>query len=92
MILVVGGLASGKRAYALSLGYAETELTTGVSDNLPVLENAQDLVRDPVVDVTSLADEIASSKQVVLCREVGSGIVPLDAGDRAWRERVGKWT
>ena len=89
MILVVGGLASGKRAYALSLGYAETELTTGVSDNLPVLENAQDLVRDPVVDVTSLADEIASSKQVVLCREVGSGIVPLDAGDRAWRERVG---
>ena len=27
---------------------------------------------------------------VILCNEVGSGVVPMDRDDRAWRERVGR--
>ena len=27
---------------------------------------------------------------VVIAREIGSGVVPMDAGERAWRERHGR--
>ena len=27
---------------------------------------------------------------VILCNEVGSGVVPMDREERAWRERVGR--
>ena len=27
---------------------------------------------------------------VILCDEVGCGVVPMDSADRAWRERVGR--
>ena len=28
--------------------------------------------------------------EVVVAREIGSGVVPMDAGERAWRERHGR--
>jgi adenosyl cobinamide kinase/adenosyl cobinamide phosphate guanylyltransferase len=40
-------------------------------------------------DVDALLREL-SGKQVVTCVEVGCGIVPVDAGERAWRELVGR--
>lgn len=33
---------------------------------------------------------LLEGKRVVVCDEVGCGIVPLDPDDRAWRERVGR--
>ena len=77
MRLVVGGIASGKRTYARSLGFREDELVLDVHE----------LAR-ACYDVGALADDL-SAKEVVTCCEVGSGIVPLDADERAWRERVG---
>ena len=29
-------------------------------------------------------------KKLVLCREVGSGVIPLDPDERKWREAVGR--
>ena len=89
MILVVGGIGSGKRSYARSLGYTEDTMSSDARDTCPVLLDAQDLVRDASVDVPALATQIADAKRVVLCQEVGSGIVPLDPDERAWRERAG---
>ena len=89
MILVVGGLASGKRAYVSSLGYGPGECSGVLSDALPVLLDAEELVRDEQVDPVALAERLAAGKQVVTCCEVGSGIVPVEPGERAWRERVG---
>ena len=41
-----------------------------------------------------MADEILTvcgeSLQVVTSDEVGYGVVPMDAGERAWREAVGR--
>lgn len=78
MIVVIGGIASGKRTFARSLGFAEGDMAFGV----------QDLVRDDE-DYAAVA-EVLSNKAVVTCVEVGNGIVPLDKGERAWRERVGR--
>lgn len=78
MILVVGGLASGKRAYAESLGFSQEEMAFDVHERVRAGE-----------DVATLAAGLAA-KRVVTCAEVGSGIVPIDAGERAWRDAVGQ--
>lgn len=54
-----------------------------------VVYNAQELVRNPEVDLELLLNCL-KDKQVVVCTEVGCGIVPLERADRAWRERAGR--
>lgn len=94
MILVVGGIASGKRAWVKSFGYRDDEvadatLGCGALSGHPVIANAQELVRQADADAKQVAEDLAREAQVVLCVEVGSGIVPLDPAERAWRERAG---
>ena len=101
MILVVGGIASGKRTYVRSLGFSDDDMADGVLDDRSVVLNAQELVRiqgaqggelggkGPLPE--GLVDALAA-KRVVACVEVGSGVVPLERGDRVWRERAGRLT
>jgi adenosylcobinamide kinase/adenosylcobinamide-phosphate guanylyltransferase len=88
VILVVGGLASGKRTYARSLGYVCAQAPADVADDVAVYD-AQELVRDADADIAELADTL-SSHACVIVTEVGAGVVPLDAGERAYRERAGR--
>ena len=89
MILVIGGVASGKRSYVRSLGYDDSDMSGEPSSGCPVLLDAQELVRSEDTDAASLAELLVATKQVVLCQEVGSGIVPVSRGEREWRDRVG---
>ena len=91
MILVFGGVASGKRAYVESLGFHVDDFSQALETEAPVLCDAQEAVRGEMSndDVMALADAMASRKRVVMLTDVGSGIVPIDAGERAWRDRVG---
>ena len=89
MILVVGGIASGKRSYVRSLGFADSDMSEELSSSCAVLLEVQELVRPEDADEASLVDALAATKQVVLCQEVGSGIVPISRGEREWRDRVG---
>lgn len=87
LILVVGGAAAGKTAYVESLGYPKSAFARGVLDERPVLDDLQDLV------ARTLDGDLLSrllEKKVVVCREVGCGVVPLDPAERALRERVGR--
>lgn len=87
LTLVIGGAASGKREYVKSLGYAEDAFADGVLDEKPVLDNLQDLVaRCPDGDLLP----VLLTKEIVICNEVGCGVVPLDPEERAYRERVGR--
>ena len=89
MMLVTGGVASGKRTYLRSLGCGDSDMSCELEGELPVLLDAQDLVRDASVDVASIADEAAQRKRAVAIVEVGSGIVPADREEREWRDRSG---
>ena len=93
MILIVGGIHSGKRTYARRLlGLAEDGIAEGVLGDAPVVAGVESLVAEFGVDgmgISRLADMLAG-KRAVICCEVGAGIVPLDAGERAWREDVGR--
>ena len=89
MILVIGGAASGKRAYVQSLGYAEADFADAVLDARPVVYNVQDLVfADPDGASALLAPLL--SKEVVICSEVGSGVIPADRRGREAREATGR--
>ena len=88
MILVVGGACSGKRAFVEdALGYAPQDCSAWAEDSAPVAVDVQEMVREhPKEDLLALLKD----KRVVVCDEVGCGIVPLDPEDRAWREHVGR--
>ena len=89
MILVIGGLASGKRTYLERLGFSPDDMADGVIDERPVLINLHDALVDDGREPAQIVEALAS-KQAITCCEVGSGIVPLDPAERAWRERIGR--
>ncbi len=84
MIFVTGGLYAGKRAWVHDyLGYAEDQMASELGAATPVLFDVQEL------SDSTTADDLAGY-EVVICNEVGCGLVPIDAADRAHREHVGR--
>ena len=88
MIFVTGARASGKKTFARSLGYADADLADATLAGGPVVFNVQDMVA-LTSDDEELLEELAV-KEVVISTEVGSGVVPRDSQERAWREQVGR--
>ncbi|MBD5148940.1 MAG: cobinamide kinase [Oscillibacter sp.] len=83
MIFITGPLYSGKREYARKiLGCEEAELKSRA------IWDVQDLATRRR-DLEALADEL-SQYEVVIATEVGGGVVPVDAGERAGREAAGR--
>ena len=41
-------------------------------------------------DLTKLADDLAANYDIILATEVGGGVVPMDAAERAAREAAGR--
>ena len=90
MILVVGGLASGKKEYVISsLGYTPEQIADGVLNACPVVYNLQDMIKDDPSVCLSLLPELLK-KEVVICNEVGSGVIPFTPEGRDWREATGR--
>ena len=84
MILVVGGLGAGKRRFILEeLGYVQEQLSSIPEEGTPVLWGLEAL--DPLPPLEDLL-----GREVVACREVGCGVVPMDPAQRTWREQVGR--
>lgn len=78
MIFITGPLFSGKQTYAATLP------GTRISD-------VQDLAAQKTPDeIPALADELAAAYDIVIATEVGGGIVPMQASDRAARENAGR--
>ena len=89
MILVTGGAYQGKTEFARMLCGER-----GLSEEL-ILDDAQDKVRHMLAEGRSVADEIErmmdeNPDAIIICDEVGSGVVPMDASDNVYREAVGR--
>lgn len=93
MILVTGGAAQGKLAWALAhSGYDLSRVTGRPEEDAPILRNLEVIVRETLErgeDPMGLLPGLLG-REYVLCREVGCGLVPIDPADRAWREAVGR--
>ena len=83
MMFVTGPAFAGKRAYACSaLGWDESTLARRA------VWDVQDLAVDGA-NLTTLADQLAKH-DVIIATEIGGGVVPMDANQRAQREAAGR--
>ena len=90
MILVIGGYASGKRTYVKeAYGYTDSDLADGILNDRPVVYNAQNLLSDNPTGTDVLISKLLE-KEIVICNEMGSGIIPLSKQDRVAREAAGR--
>lgn len=83
MIFITGPLFAGKKEYirtALKMNEAEFARQA--------VWDVQDLAGE-TDDLAALADTLAQ-KQIVIATEIGGGVVPIDARDRARREAAGR--
>ena len=76
MIFITGPLYSGKRTFAQKLPGTR-------------LCDVQTLAAD-AADLPALADRLAKSYDILIATEVGGGVVPMDAAERAAREAAGR--
>ena len=105
MILITGGTSSGKATYARKLaaqhGWSKDDIAFNVEELLwgqvegagqiaPAGDDAADHTSSKALSTTPELIERLAAKAIVTCSEVGAGIVPLDAQERAWREAVGR--
>ncbi len=89
MILILGGESAGKRTFVRSLGYGDGDMADAVLDGRPVVFHAERLAA--AGDLEGLLEALAQ-KEVVICNEVGCGIVPLEPEQRLAREAAGRLT
>ncbi len=90
MILLIGGLGAGKRDYVEhALGYQAGDMSTNPMDGKPVLLDLHECIRAEGGFREEWLDALRV-KAVVVCAEVGCGVVPMDRGERIWREQVGR--
>ncbi len=90
LVLIVGGAAQGKLAFARrELGVAAwSDGALGEADCVYGLHQALRTLPEPR---SALAAWLAAHPEgVIICDEVGCGVVPLDRDERAWRELVGR--
>ncbi len=103
MKLVIGGYAQGKLAYVLEkYGLQEDVVWDGIlpDDTLygqetVVINHLHSWVRERILDGGCPEKEIESFLHhfedcILISDEIGNGIVPSDAFERAYRERVGR--
>lgn len=89
MLLIVGGEGSGKRTFAKTLGYTDADMADAVLNECPVVYHLEQMVfADPECANKLLSD--LESREVVICNEVGSGVIPANRAERAGREATGR--
>ncbi len=98
MILIIGGRAQGKLDWAKSrfsltdadvardfAGAAKAKALYGLHDAVAASLRAG---RSPEDEVNALVS--ANPDIIIICDEIGGGVVPIDPFEREWRERVGR--
>lgn len=88
MTLIIGGIGQGKLAYVLQkTGYTPEDVAYHPTDaqSRPIFAGVECWV-DLDVDLLLAKNPHA----ILLCCEVGCGVVPVKPEERVWREQVGR--
>lgn len=87
MIFVIGGYKSGKKQFVMEkFGFSESEFSNDVKSSCKILYDLQDM---ECVNQSEML-EFLLKKEIVICNEIGCGIVPIDKEYRKRRENVGR--
>ena len=91
MDLIIGGAYQGKCTFAAEKYDLAAEDICDLAVSAPVparcYVHLEALTRQ---EAPEAALPLLLAAEVVVAREIGSGVVPIDAGERAWRERHGR--
>ena len=92
MTLIIGGAGQGKLRCALALtGLDAAQAGASPEEDLPILNHLETWLKTAVDPLAALEAYLRRRPDaVILCDEVGCGVVPMDRADREWRERVGR--
>ncbi len=98
MRLIIGGKGQGKREYAAAAwgladgDFAETLEAARTARALYAAENAVAACVRAGESAEERFSELidANPELIVICDELGCGVVPVDAFEREWRERTGR--
>lgn len=102
MRLIIGGFAQGKLEYAIRVYQIEAErvwdgeLPLGdVGPGAVAVNHLHEWIRRRIAEGGCPEEEIFSLIEknpgcILICNEVGNGIVPADAAEREFRERTGR--
>lgn len=101
MKLIIGGAYQGKREFAVrEYGLNEKDIFTCTPDAVPDLSSAclerfEEFVFYCVTNGMSAREFLEERREawensVIICREIFSGVVPVDETIRAWREETGR--
>ena len=98
MILIIGGMGQGKLDYVLKktgLNMDDVATSLFLGWKKPVLIGLQDCIHDLIQQKEEVRPHLELLLQhnpeiIVICDEIGSGVVPMAAQDREWREAVGR--
>lgn len=88
MILIIGGAGQGKLDYVLQktgYGPAQVARTPEEARTRPVFAGLEDW---PELDEAALLE--ANPDVILICDEVGCGVVPVDPAARLMREQTGR--
>lgn len=88
MIFVTGGYKSGKRQFVIdNLNYSKDDFTDNLEDDSStVIFNLQDI---NILDYDKALTKLLT-KQVIICNELGCGVVPIEKELRQKRDLIGK--
>ena len=89
MVLILGGAYAGKLEFARTLGYRDEQMSRDIDSSAPVLLDLQETVRKDPGNAAALLEPLLK-KEVVICSEVGSGVIPISKEDRIFREETGR--
>lgn len=99
-VLLIGGAYQGKGDYAMAqFGLSPEEIADGGASapdlTAPAIRRLHLLVRRLLEEGTEAAQTVLEELDkregwIVLCDEIGGGVVPVDGFDRRWREETGR--
>ena len=103
MKLIIGGFAQGKLDYVLAKYHLQENMVwdgvlpdnTALRDKQIIVNHFHQWVKQCILDGGCPEEEILSflddyENCIIICDEIGNGIVPIDKFEREYRERVGR--
>ena len=103
MKLIIGGFAQGKLDYVLTKYHLQENMVwngvlpdnTALQDRQIIVNHFHQWVKQRILDGGCPEEEILSflddyENCIIICDEIGNGIVPIDKFEREYRERVGR--
>lgn len=93
MILVIGGAYQGKTVFAEAI--SEQEQKAGKKGTIFLEFHAW--IKECMKEDRNIEEELREKlkqdpDQIIVCNELGCGVVPMDAFERSWREHTGRLT